>query len=277
MTGPDGHEPTVRRGPTGWTIWIAALVVALGAGVATAHGLYEVARASGAPEPIAWLYPLITDGLALVAYASTARLSSSGRRYAWTVVVLAAGLSGLAQASYLVAGVAAAPAEVRFGVGAWPAIAAAIVAHLLYLIGSARTATTVHADSAERVQVDQESVQPEAGRLTHVDHDGVQLERATGVQVDHRSTVQVDHRGPNGSTRVHGGPATVGRAGSPKQRALSAARHHRSTERRLPTVSELESIAGVSRGTAAAALQMLRQRPDDRHAVADDTESSIDQ
>ena len=36
---------------------------------ATAHGLYETAVAARVPAGIAWLYPLITDGLALVAYA----------------------------------------------------------------------------------------------------------------------------------------------------------------------------------------------------------------
>jgi hypothetical protein len=41
---------------------------------ATAHGLYEVAIAAQVPPAIAWLYPVITDGLALVAYASAARL-----------------------------------------------------------------------------------------------------------------------------------------------------------------------------------------------------------
>ena len=85
-------------------MWAAGLVVAAGAGVATAHGLYQVAAAARVPAPIAWLYPLITDGLALVAYAATARLHDGGRRYAAGIVVLAAGLSGLAQAVYLAGG-----------------------------------------------------------------------------------------------------------------------------------------------------------------------------
>ncbi len=123
-------------------VWLAGLVVAAGAGVATAHGLYEVAIAARVPAGIAWLYPLITDGLALVAYAATARLADAGHRYAWTVVVLAAGLSGLAQAAYLAGGVTAAPTLLRFGVGAWPAIAAAVVAHLLHLLGPAALTAT---------------------------------------------------------------------------------------------------------------------------------------
>ena len=93
--------------------------------------------AARVPAGIAWLYPLITDGLALVAYAATARLTGAGRRYAWAVVVLAAGLSGLAQASYLAGGATLdAPPALRFGVGAWPAVAAAVVAHLLYLLAA---------------------------------------------------------------------------------------------------------------------------------------------
>jgi hypothetical protein len=139
------HHHSGQAGPAGrtrWIVWAAGLVVALGAGVATAHGLYEVALAAGTPRGLAWLYPLITDGLALVAYATTTRLAEPGRRYAWTVVVIAAGLSGLTQASYLAGGVASAPPGLRFAIGAWPAIAAAVVAHLLFLLGNHSTTTS---------------------------------------------------------------------------------------------------------------------------------------
>lgn len=129
---PRSGDRTVRA-----VIWLPGLAVALGAAVATAHGLFETAVAARVPAGIAWLYPLITDGLALVAYAATARLQGRAARYAWSVVVLAAGLSGLAQATYLAgdASVDASPA-LRFGIGAWPAIAAAVVAHLLYLLAA---------------------------------------------------------------------------------------------------------------------------------------------
>jgi hypothetical protein len=99
-------------------------------------------------DPDRLLYPLITDGLALVAYAATSRLHDGARRYAAGIVVLAAGLSGLAQAIYLAGGIATssvAPVGLRFGVGAWPAVAAALTAHLLHLIGTAAPA----ADHAE--------------------------------------------------------------------------------------------------------------------------------
>ena len=52
-------------------------------------------------------------------------------------MVTAAGLSGLAQAVYLASGATldASPA-LRFGIGAWPAVAAAVAAHLLYLLAA---------------------------------------------------------------------------------------------------------------------------------------------
>lgn len=118
-----------------FAVVLPALAVAAGAVVATAHGLFAVAVAALVPEGIAWLYPLITDGLALVAYAATHQLGGRERGYAWSVVVLAAVLSGLAQAAFLGGGstVQVSP-PLAFGVGAWPAIAAAIVAHLVYLL-----------------------------------------------------------------------------------------------------------------------------------------------
>ena len=106
--GRDGQTATTepaesaidgRRVVRAAVVWLPGLAVALGAAAATAHGLFEVALAARVPAGIAWLYPLITDGLALVAYAATARLHGRAARYAWAVVVLAAGLSGLAQAA----------------------------------------------------------------------------------------------------------------------------------------------------------------------------------
>ncbi|MGH3431413.1 MAG: DUF2637 domain-containing protein, partial [Thermocrispum sp.] len=177
-----------RRGRA-WLLWLPGLAVALGAGAATAHGLFEVAADAGVPAGLAWLYPLITDGLALVAYVSTIRLRDGDRTYAWCVVVLAAGLSGLAQAIYLAGGVGDVPTEVRFGVGAWPAVAAAIVAHLLFLIGHstaperepAATVGTAPLASEQPVSV---PVQTALTRTVSSDHatPGVQASNRAGVQ-----------------------------------------------------------------------------------------------
>jgi hypothetical protein len=115
-------------------LWWAVLGVAVCGVVATAHGLYEVALGCTVPAGISALYVPITDGLALVAYAATDRLRGAARVYAWTVVLVAAGLSGLAQAVML-GGLGEPPVQLRYGVGAWPAVAVAVAAHLLWLVG----------------------------------------------------------------------------------------------------------------------------------------------
>jgi hypothetical protein len=137
-----------------------ALLVAAGAVAATAHGGYEVAIACQVPAGfVGSLYPIITDGLALVAYAATHRLPQrSARRYAWAVVILAAALSGLAQAVYLASGPAlVTSAALRFGVGAWPAVAGAVAAHLVYLLAH-RAEDVVEEASEETAESDIQTV-----------------------------------------------------------------------------------------------------------------------
>ncbi|GAA4895132.1 hypothetical protein [Actinomycetospora straminea] len=217
----------------GWLLWLPGLAVALGAAIATAHGLFEVAVAARVPTGIAWLYPLITDGLALVAYGATARLRDGAARYAWVVVVTAAGLSGLAQATYLAGGpaVEVAPA-LRFGIGAWPAVAAAVVAHLLYLLAAASP----------------RAVQPEPVHSTGFNVGAVQaqvlpggVQPAPGPNAD-----PVGAEGADDSRSVVGPPRA---APSPaRDRAEAAASRHAQRHGVWPTVSELETTAEVSRG-----------------------------
>ncbi|PZS26560.1 MAG: hypothetical protein DLM61_18095 [Pseudonocardiales bacterium] len=305
MTTP-GRTPREPAEPgrwARWTVWLAGLAVALGAGVATAHGLYEVALAAGTPKVLAWLYPLITDGLALVAYATTARLADHGRRYAWTVVVAAAGLSGLTQASYLAGGVAAAPPALRFAIGAWPAIAAAIVAHLLFLLGTTNQPPTkpddtagaplpVAAASAESgppvlpplpqavtstsTALPQRTLRDAQSTAHSTPHPAIQ----TAVQPDLRTVYNappvehsVEHPAPSAPVSVV--RATAARDAAPARvRAHTAATGHATAHGQLPTVTELMALAQVARGTAAAALKDLRQQPTQpqRHQISSSTD-----
>jgi hypothetical protein len=195
MSGQGGVSSTGRGvGRRGTRVmWLAGLVVALGAGVLTAHGLIEVAVGSTVPVSIGWLYPVITDGLALVAYAATTRLAGAGQKYAWSVVVLAAGLSAVAQAAFLAGGAQAAPAQLRFAVGAWPAVAAAITAHLLFLIGSGQSRAGRDAPEGHHGAV---SITAEASRREALTADaGVSPGVPSGVEpceVDHSAGVRVD-------------------------------------------------------------------------------------
>jgi len=257
-----------QRGRVPWAFWLPGLFVAVGAGVATAHGLYEVALASSVPAGIAWLYPLITDGLALVAYVSTVRLADGGRAYAWAVVVLSAGLSGVAQASFLADGVGTAPPALRFGVGAWPAIAAAIVAHLLFLLVSHRGD---HVQPSEPGETD--AVQPE--RVDAAVHASVQpsIEQRSALPASITADEAVQQ-----SPASQQAPEPSARPGSPaRDRARAAARRHASLHGSLPTVSQLMSLADVARGTAGNALKELRDQPTQLHVVNESTDLASDQ
>jgi hypothetical protein len=271
MNAPPPMSTRGRR-----SILTAALTVAAAAGVATAHGLFQVAAASRVPTPVAWLYPVITDGLALVAYAATNRLHAGGRRYAATIVVLAAGLSGLAQAVYLAGGLdhaSTAPATLRFGVGAWPAIAAALTAHLLHLVASdpadvgevALTPTRQPASSVDPsnpASVEPYSVSGVQPFIPAAEHGAVQPTRTTAtasaaVQPE-RST---DHEPAQPPGESLGRSGSTGGGARPRDRAQQAARSHYTRHGRLPTVTELMEVAQVARGTAGTVLKDLRTRP----------------
>ncbi|GAB3375685.1 DUF2637 domain-containing protein [Amycolatopsis echigonensis] len=272
-------------------VFVAGLLVALGAAAATAHGLFEVAVASGVPWQIAWIYPLITDGLAIVAYAATSRLPKQGRRYAWGVVILAAGLSGLAQAVYLAGGVArtagtasAADGLLRFGVGAWPAVAAAIVAHLLFMLATDRPAGTADAASGGTLAnapenpstaepavpvVAAASVQRPAVQSPDVQPGPVQSpgsDASTGAAAGERTADEPQSVQPEPSSADAAEPVKPERSAAPvsspkKDRARAEARRFQIHAGRLPTVDELMKLADVSRGTAGTALQELRNQP----------------
>jgi hypothetical protein len=281
------HQPPDQPGRR--AVWTAGLAVAAGAGVATAHGLYQVAAAAQVPTPIAWLYPLITDGLALVAYAATSRLADGGRRYAAGIVVLAAGLSGLAQAVYLAGGIAqttTAPVGLRFGVGAWPAIGAALTAHLLHLIGTVPAAGSSDALTPTRQARSSEPASNPAG-VQPFNPSGVQPSNPTagpgGVQPPRTTSplnapaVQPDRSLPtarNGPDAANRGRSRSAGGGSPvSERARQAARSHYARHGRLPTASELMQIAKVARGTAGTVLKDLRRDPPALHLITADTDT----
>lgn len=284
-----------RRDEGRWTraaVWGPGFAVAVGAAVATAHGLFEVAVAARVPAGIAWIYPLITDGLALVAYAATARLSRSAARYAWSVVIVSAGLSGLAQASYLAAdavavggGLTVSPG-LRFGVGAWPAVAAAVVAHLLYLLA---------AEPSPAPGVQTEGVRSRGGGRPS---DRTPPDVPIAMDSGRPSPAVLDGpvirpTEPVASAPGHaGGPASNGQgsldpgdqlgqtssADAPaRDRARGAAQHHRTRHGALPSVRELQALADVGRGTAADALKQLRDDPSQAetglHLVLDEPET----
>jgi hypothetical protein len=264
-------ESTVggRRVVRAAVVWVPGVAVALGAAVATAHGLYEVALAARVPTGIAWLYPLITDGLALVAYAATTRLRGPAARYAWSVVVLAAGLSGLAQAALLGSDTTMnAPTVLRYGVGAWPAVAAAIVAHLLFLLAT----DTEHAlTSTANVQPAPVTPVGEQAATMTVQPTPNQPALAEPVQPAGPVGVQPARPRPVSTTRSDDRTVRRSRLSPARDRARLAAARHAHSHGRLPTVSELATDADVSRGTAATTLNALRASSTDMLQIGPDS------
>ena len=247
-------------------VWLPGLAVALGAAVATAHGLYEVALAARVPAGIAWLYPLITDGLALVAYAATTRLRGPAARYAWSVVVLAAGLSGLAQATLS----APRPRWMHrrcCGTGSAPGPRSPPPSSRTCSTSWPPTPQTPPSQAGvQSAPFRPAGVQPAA---TTVQPAPVQPSRAEPVQPASPTGVQPARPRPLLTTMS--GDRAVRRSGpSPaRDRAQAAAARHANRHGRLPTVSELAVVADVSRGTAATALNALREQPAASHLITD--------
>ncbi|SHL54337.1 hypothetical protein SAMN05443637_1401 [Pseudonocardia thermophila] len=259
---PSHHDvpcPGAPRRAAQVALWLPGLLVAAGAIAATAHGLYEVAIAAQVPPAIAWLYPVITDGLALVAYAAAARMQGPARRYSWAVVTTAAGLSGLAQAAYL-AGDATltAPAALHFGVGAWPAIAAAIVAHLLHLLATAPR-------PPQEAAVDEPPTSVFNSPLPFGRTPDTRSDRASSdldvrrPQVSQRRSASSPSGVPEGPQPLHRRPRGRSAEAPARDRARAAADLYARRHGALPTVSRLQDQAEVSRGTAGDVLKAMRE------------------
>jgi hypothetical protein len=167
-------------------------------------------------------------------------------------------VSGLAQAAWLGGGVWQVPTGLRFGVGAWPAIAAAVVAHLLFLLGTNRSES-----AASPVG---QPVQPTLNTLdTWLNSPSNHIQPQPPIRLLH--AVPAAPAKPDADL-----PATVG----PRERAMVVGREHLDRIGRLPSVSELADAAEVSRGTAATALRHLRAKPDRTRSVTDHPTEGLD-
>ena len=271
MTGTHRSPQAARA-----ALWLPGLAVALGAAVATAHGLDEVALAAAVPAGIAWLYPLITDGLALVAYGATSQLTGSAARYAWAVVVTAAGLSGLAQAVYLASGATLdASPTLRFGIGAWPTVAAAIAAHLLYLLTD--RGSTGSRTPREPIDIaGSPSAESREANVQQVPFNRLAVQPAPPEALDtstRPSPAPPSRPGPppNDPQALSSGTAATPARARARAVALRYAERHGT----LPTVSALAAAAEVSRGTAATVLKPLRVQPMPLHLIHTEPSRSL--
>ncbi|MHB1808107.1 MAG: DUF2637 domain-containing protein [Solirubrobacteraceae bacterium] len=133
------------------------VLIALGAFWLSFSSLTAFARACGIPAGRAWVWPLIVDGVIVVATVSVVAMSGGGwerhaTRYAWGLLLAGACVSVLANASHaLVAGDARVPGVVAALVAAVPPLVLVAITHLTVALtqrpapGAAADASSVSA------------------------------------------------------------------------------------------------------------------------------------
>lgn len=108
------------------------ILIALGAFWLSFTALRDLAERSGVPTGQAWVWPLIVDGLVLVATVAVVALDQH-RWYAWTLLGIGASLS-LAGNALHATYTRDLPVSVRILVAAVPPLALLAVTHLTYLL-----------------------------------------------------------------------------------------------------------------------------------------------
>lgn len=108
------------------------VLIALGAFWLSFTALRDLAERSGVPTGQAWVWPLIVDGLVLVATVAVVALDEH-RWYAWTLLGAGASLS-LAGNSLHATYTGELPVAVRILVAAVPPLSLLAVTHLTYLL-----------------------------------------------------------------------------------------------------------------------------------------------
>ncbi|WP_206489280.1 DUF2637 domain-containing protein [Rhodococcus sp. KRD162] len=118
--------------PADATAKVGTTLIALGAFWLSFTALRDLAVRSGVPAGQAWVWPLIVDGLVLVATVAVVALDHH-RWYAWTLLGLGASLS-LVGNSLHATYTGELPVAVRILVAAVPPLSLLAVTHLTYLL-----------------------------------------------------------------------------------------------------------------------------------------------
>ncbi|OZE10087.1 hypothetical protein CH249_14385 [Rhodococcus sp. 05-2255-3B1] len=118
--------------PADATAKVGTTLIALGAFWLSFTALRDLAVRSGVPAGQAWVWPLIVDGLVLVATVAVVALDHH-RWYAWTLLGIGASLS-LAGNSLHATYTGELPVAVRILVAAVPPLSLLAVTHLTYLL-----------------------------------------------------------------------------------------------------------------------------------------------
>lgn len=156
--------PTLSRWVLGCAVVITVLI-AIAAFILSFAALTDLARMSGIPAHLAWLWPLIVDGLIVAGTIATVAMSAHERRaraYPWAVLAGSALVSVSANAAHAVVNPAASavPAVIAAAVASAAPIALLVVTHLTVVL-TKRTTPKKPAQRSSKAQAPM-SVAPSA-------------------------------------------------------------------------------------------------------------------
>lgn len=140
MTTPGSNAAVILPPGSGRLVVVVAVAgtvfIALGAFWLSFTSLSALARSCGIPADRAWMWPLIVDGVIVVATVSVVAMSGSGQdrravRYPWLLLSAGAAVSVLANASHaIVAADARVPSVLAALVAAVPPVVLVAITHL---------------------------------------------------------------------------------------------------------------------------------------------------
>lgn len=153
MTAP-AREPAYVRPVAGWvpaTAVAGTVLIALGAFWLSFTALADLAERSGIDPNRAWVWPLIVDGVIVVATISVVALDQAGpraTRYPWLLLALAAAISVTANALH--AGYSRHPTIPEFLAAAVSAIPPLVLLAITHLTVALTRHTHAHRDGHDR-------------------------------------------------------------------------------------------------------------------------------
>ncbi|MGO1321235.1 MAG: DUF2637 domain-containing protein, partial [Galactobacter sp.] len=146
-----------------WTAVAATVVIAIGAFVLSFASLTDLAVRSGIDSTLAWIWPIIVDGLIVAATVAIVALNGHGRRamvYPWTLLFFGAIVSTAANATHAILSVDRSPdipAVVAALVAAMPPVVLLLITHLTVHMFQKRAevAQEIEASQAETAATDE--------------------------------------------------------------------------------------------------------------------------
>jgi hypothetical protein len=161
MRGDDeGGQPPVPRWVAGTAV-AGTVLIALGAFWLSFTALADLAIRAGIPGNQAWVWPLIVDGIILVATLSVVALAPQGRRatwYPWTLLVVGAGLSVTGNAIHaVVASDASLASWMAATISAVPPLVLLSITHLTVVLTTQVAAPPPRADAPTHLTSDEDT------------------------------------------------------------------------------------------------------------------------